>query len=78
MEAAEKSDDGVKLCLDLSIGLSFETLFEFIIAVKGYKMWWFAALVHEVLETLISSLLEYHIVAESLFNKGINILFWLK
>jgi len=78
MEAAEEPHNSVQLLINLVIRELLETLLELIVTVERNIMGCPFTFVHEILEGLISVLLEFHIVAKSLLDKIIHLSFELK
>lgn len=68
VEATEESDDGFKSLVGLALIESLESLLEFIITIAGNVMGSELALVHEVLERVVSVLLESDVIAERALN----------
>ena len=78
MQAAEQSNDSIQFLVDLIIWKLLEPFFELIIAVESYVMWGSLAIIHEILEWLVSILLEFHIIVKSLFYQLIHLVLKLK
>jgi hypothetical protein len=64
VEAAEQPNNLVQPLFNLRVIQRFQSLFEFVICVEGDEVWGLGTLIHEVLECLVSCLLELHIVLE--------------
>lgn len=74
-QAAEKSDNRIKLFVNFFLLECLETLFKLVISIKSNDFWGFFAFIHEVLEGLVSCLLELHVIFERIFNCIIHFLF---
>ena len=64
METAEESNDGFQSLIGLAFIEPFESLLEFVITIAGNVMGSELALVHEILERVVSVLLESDVVGE--------------
>ena len=68
MKTTEKSNNLLQLVFYSCIFLMYEFLLKLIIAVYDHEMWGHLAAVHKLLESVISCLLEIHVIIESKKN----------
>ena len=78
MQTTEKTYNGIKPFVDLIVGELLETFPELVIAVESNVMWRPITIIHKILKTHISGLLEPHIIIEGSFNEIIHLTFELE
>ena len=76
MEATEQLDDCFDLNLNFILTELLEAFDEFVVHIECNVLWSFVELIHEVLESNISSFLEPHIILECIWDHVID--FFLK
>lgn len=75
VEAAKQSDNGIKSFLDFVITKRFQAFLKFVVGVECDEMRCLIALVHEVLKSHVSCLLELHIILKCAFNDLVDLSF---
>ena len=73
MKAAEEIDDRIKSFVDLNFRHAFKTDTELFISVLSDISWRELLLVHELLERVVTSLLEHHLVAKTVLDELIDL-----
>ena len=72
MQATEKIDDSVKSLVHLKVRYAFEPLPELPICVLSDVDWRELLLVHELLEWVVTSFLEHHLICEAVIDQLID------
>lgn len=78
MEAAEQSNNSIESLVDLIVCQLLKPLSELVIAKECDVVRSFGTIIHEILETKVSRLLEPHVITESFFNQIVHLGFELE
>ena len=73
VQAAEESDYSIESLLSLFICYSLEARCQFLVGINCEIKWRLTALIHEVLERRVTTLLELHAVVETLLKHGVHL-----